>query len=211
MILIKNKSKFFPLVFSSLMLSLSLICAMISNVIPFVFGASFLRFDVGIAFISMAFFVSGWKYGLLVLLSNFIIHPFLPGTNIGFIELFLIGKTIFFITCSFYVLTTFIGFKIIKKNNSFFVFLISIITTTTVMTALNGLIFTPIFLNLISNGGLSMNFIELMEQYKSSFLPSLFIAPDYWGGIVLVYGSFNLVSLSVNSFILSSLFKKIKN
>lgn len=205
----KNKSKFFPLVFSALMLSFSLISAMISNIIPFILGASFLRLDLGIAFILMAFFITGWRYGLIVLICNFIIHPFLPGTNIGFIELFFIGKTIFVITCLFFATFNIIGFKLLKNNNLAIVFLFSTILTTTLVTILNGLVFTPIFLNIINNS-FSLNFIELMKQYESSFLSSIFIAPNYWGGIVLVYGTFNIVSLGINSLILLGLFKRTK-
>jgi hypothetical protein len=59
MVFNKNKSIYFPLVFSSLMLALSLITSMISNVVPFIFGVSFLRVDIGIGFIVLAFMASG--------------------------------------------------------------------------------------------------------------------------------------------------------
>ena len=199
----RNKSKYFSLVFSSLMLALSLITSMISNIIPFIFGATFLRVDIGIAFISLSFMVTGWKYGLITLLSNFIIHPFLPGTNIGFIELFLIGKIIFIITCLFFISFNFIFKKILKNKKIILIFLFSSTITTILMIALNGMVFTPIFFHIIDQN-LSINFIELMKQYESNEMLIL-ILPNYWAGIVLVYGTFNIFSLSINSLLLSNL------
>ena len=209
MITIKNKSKYFTMVFSSLMLALSLICSMLSNLIPFILGSSFLRLDIGISFISLVFIVSGWKYGTLVLLSNFVIHPFLPGTNIGFIQLFFIGKTIFVITCLIYVFINFLVYKLNKKRSIFVAIFISSIITTTIIIILNGTIFTPLFFNIISSGHFSINFLELSQQYKSSWLQTIFIFPNYWGGIVLIYGTFNLISLGVNSSVLLVLIKRI--
>ncbi|MGL5733054.1 MAG: MPN527 family putative ECF transporter permease subunit [Metamycoplasmataceae bacterium] len=207
MIFSKNRSIFFSLVFSALMLSLSLISATISNIIPFVLGASFLRLDIGIAFIAMSFFIAGWRYGLITLISNFLIHPLLPGTNIGLIDLFFVGKTIFVITCLFFVGFIAIGNKLFKKKNYALSLSFSIFFTTIIMTVLNGIIFTPIFLNIISNGSFSLNFIELMKQYESSSLSVIFIIPNYWGGIALVYGLFNIASLGLNSAILYGLNK----
>ncbi len=207
MISLKNKSKYFTIVFSSLMLALSLICSMISNVFPFILGSSFLRIDIGISFLALNFMISGWKYGTLVVLSNFIIHPFLPGTNIGFIQLFFIGKTIFLITCLIYVFFNFVIYKVINKKNLITPIFISSFLTTIIITILNGLLFTPLFFNIISNGQFSMNFVELAEQYKTSWLQTLFIVPNYWGGIALIYGTFNIVSLGLNSWILLILTK----
>ncbi|MGL5205682.1 MAG: MPN527 family putative ECF transporter permease subunit [Metamycoplasmataceae bacterium] len=209
MIFSKNRSIFFPLVFSALMLSLSLISATISNIIPFILGSSFLRLDFGIAFISLAFFISGWRWGIITLISNFLIHPLLPGTNIGLIDLFFVGKTIFVITCLFFVIFIAIGNKLLKKRNYVFSLTFSIFLTTIIMTILNGIIFTPIFLNIISNNNFSLDFIELMEQYESSSLSIIFILPNYWGGVALVYGVFNIFSLGINSAILYGLNKVI--
>ena len=201
----KNKSKYFSLVFSSLMLSLSLISSMLSNIIPFIIGSSFLRIDIAIAFISLSFVVTGWKYGLITLLSNFIIHPFLPGTNIGFIELFFVGKIVFVVTCLLFICFNFIFKKILKNKKMFAIFFFSSFITTIIMIILNGIVFTPIFFNIISNQNLSINFIELMKQYEFSGMQVILILPNYWAGIVLVYGTFNIFSLGINSVLLSSL------
>jgi hypothetical protein len=76
------------------------------------------------------------------------------------------------------------------------------------MVALNGMIFTPIFFNLITNKALSLNFLVLMQQYETSGMQAIFIVPNYWGGIILVYGAFNLVSLGLNSWLLSILINR---
>ncbi|MGL5590482.1 MAG: MPN527 family putative ECF transporter permease subunit [Metamycoplasmataceae bacterium] len=209
MILVKNRSIFFSLVFSALMLSLSLISATISNITIFILGSSFLRLDFGIAFITMGFLVCGWKYGLIILLSNFLLHPLLPGANIGLIDLFFIGKTIFVITCLFFIIFIAIGNKLFKNQNYILSLVFAMFVTTVLITALNGMIFTPIFLNIISNNSFSLDFIELMKQYEYSSLSIIFLVPNYWGGIILVYGLFNIFSLGINSIILYSLNKII--
>lgn len=206
----KNRSKYFSLVFTAMTLSLSLLFSLISNFMPFILGAAFLRIDIGMVFIFLTFIISKWKYGLTVLVANFIIHPILPGTNISFIELFYIGKLIYIITSLFYISIFIFCYKIFNKKHILLSLIISIFSTTIIVTLLNGVIFTPIFLYLISNGFYSINFIELMQQYTTSNLNLIFITSNYWGGISLVYGLFNLFLLSINSALFLIIFKNIK-
>lgn len=86
----------------------------------------------------------------------------------------------------------------------------STVISTIIMTILNGVLFTPIFMNIISNGFYNLNFIILMEQYNDYNLNTLFIMPNYWGGMVLVYSTFNLTCLSINSFIVYKLSRNLK-
>lgn len=206
---LKNKSKYFSLVFASLMLSLSLLSSFLSNLLPF-FIAPFLKIDIGISFIFLAFIVSNWKYGLTILLANFLIHPLLPGTDIGFIQIFYIGKLIYIITCLIFVSLGLLIYTRIKNNKLLLSLFISSIITTIIITLLNGLLFTPIFLNIISNGTYSHNFIELMKQYTETNLNLIFIMPNYWSGIIFIYGLFNIISLTLNSLLFSILIKKTK-
>jgi hypothetical protein len=50
--------------------------------------------------------------------------------------------------------------------------------------------------------------LELMEQYQFSAMQVIFIVPNYWGGIILVYGTFNIFSLAINSLLLSMLINR---
>ncbi len=210
-LLLENKSTFFYLVFSSMMLSLSLVGSLISNIFPFILGSSFLRIDMGMIFIFFTFSICGWRYGVLVLIGNFIIHPILPGTNIGFIELFVLGKTIYIITTIIYISITFATNKILKNKTLITSLLISSVITTVCLILLNGMIFTPIFLNVISNGYYSNNFTTLMKQYTlSDELKLIFIFQNYWVGIILVYGCFNIFTLTLYSIIISKITKYIK-
>jgi hypothetical protein len=103
----------------------------------------------------------------------------LPGTNIGFIELFFVGKTIFLITCLLFAFSNYGFKKIFKNKKNLFIFSLSSLTTTIIMVALNGMVFTPIFFYIISNKSLSINFLELMEQYQFSAMQVIFIVPNY--------------------------------
>ncbi len=95
-------------------------------------------------------------------------------------------------------------FKKLFRNNKLY-YLVSIsfscITTTFILTILNGILFTPLYWSYFINPRM-ISFIEAMNWYNEN--PSLYLLyiPNYWAGIFGLYISFNIIKFFICSFVL---------
>ncbi|MGL4617186.1 MAG: MPN527 family putative ECF transporter permease subunit [Mycoplasmoidaceae bacterium] len=189
----------------SMLLSLGVVSNYISTFIPF-FTFAFLNIDLSIAFVLLAFSLYGyWSAFFMCFAIGFF--------NIAFSTTGIIGPIILIISnlsfISIYILISkLIRIKKMKMFNLFF----TIIINSLFLVILNGMIFTPVFINVFTDIK-NMSFIEIANNYNNGLwyeklkLYFMFI-PDYWLGIFSLYISFNLFKFLINV-IIFILFKKM--
>ncbi|MGL5357565.1 MAG: MPN527 family putative ECF transporter permease subunit [Metamycoplasmataceae bacterium] len=210
----KNYSKTFRIVFSSFMLVLMIITNIVSNFFPF----SFLNINITFVFIFYCFYISGFAYGMLIILINFFIAPFLS-FGWGLTPVFLFGQIVLNLS-NFIFLIIFrllIGKNIkyeIKVKSFILITSITTLATAIIMTTLNILLFIPIFFYIIDPLSFPyLNFIDFSKQYQQSTSMQIFFfgIPNYYLASFTLLFSFNILQYSIISILLLSVLKIPKN
>ncbi|MGL4183831.1 MAG: MPN527 family putative ECF transporter permease subunit [Metamycoplasmataceae bacterium] len=210
----KSYSKTFRIVFSSFMLVLMMITNIISNFFPL----SFLNINITFVFIFYCFYISGFGYGMLIIFINFFLSPFLY-FGWGFTPIFLFGQIVLNLS-NFIFLIIFrllIGKHLkyeIKIKFFILILVITTIATAIIMTALNILLFIPIFFYIIDPLSFPyLNFIDFSKQYEISNNIKIFFfgIPNYYLGSFTLLFSFNILQYSIISILLLSVLKIPKN
>ncbi|MGL5640301.1 MAG: MPN527 family putative ECF transporter permease subunit [Mycoplasmoidaceae bacterium] len=191
--------------FLSMILSLGVVFNYISTFIPF-FIFSFLNVDLSVAFLLLAFSLYGYWSAFFMCFAIGLFSIFWSTTGI-------IGPIILIVSNLSFISIYFLISKIIKiKNLEILNLFFSIIINAIFLAILNGMIFTPIFLNMFTDIK-TINFVEITNNYNSGLwyeklkVYFMFI-PDYWLGIFSLYISFNLFKFLIGG-ITFIIFKKI--
>lgn len=188
----------------AMFLSLGIIFNYVSTFIPF-FAFTFLNVDLSIVFVMLSFYLNGYWSAFFICFA------------IGFFGIFwstsgIIGPIILIISNLCFITIYFMFSILIKKKKLEILNLINSILVNSIFLAIvNGIIFTPIFLNIFTDID-NMNFIEIANKYNSGIwyeklkIYFMFI-PNYWMGIFSLYTSFNLFKFSIGG-IAFIIFKK---
>ncbi|MGL5591649.1 MAG: MPN527 family putative ECF transporter permease subunit [Mycoplasmoidaceae bacterium] len=191
--------------FISMLLSLGVVFNYISTFIPF-FAFTFLNVDLSVAFIMLAFSFYGYW-------SAFFMSVAIGLLSIAWSTTGIIGPIILIISNLSFISIYFLVSQLIKmKKLTMLNIFISIIINAVFLAIINGMIFTPIFLNMFTDIK-TINFIEIANNYNSGLWYEkikvyLMFIPDYWLGILSLYTSFNLFKFLIGG-IAFILFKKI--
>lgn len=193
----------FNIALSGIFLALVLIFQFLSSQFFSVFG--FLNINFTVVFIIVLYLATNYKYALAMLVLRFLISP---AVGSGYTIIGILGHFILLISDLSYIII-FVVFHVIfikysKVNiylNIAISFSIATILNALWMSILNGLIFTPLYLSLISKGTLPANFIYYVEN-PSEF--NVFGINSYWGNIFALYLAFNLINFTLVSFITST-------
>ncbi|WP_434336780.1 MPN527 family putative ECF transporter permease subunit [Mesomycoplasma conjunctivae] len=216
----------FKLSITGILLSISLLALYFSHTLLnwpiFTLG---LKVDLSTLFILPIFMVSGIYFGILALIIRFVLGPFIIFQGIESTSLqaqyfshfiFLLSSIIFLFTFTF--LDWIANKKDLqaKKNKKklFLHLLISVLTTTFLMSILNGFWITPTYFYIFRLTESSSYFATLNKwsQIADNFGAKNF---DYWGFIALAYIPFNLLNFAITSllsvplyFVITNFFKK---
>ncbi|MDE6429252.1 MAG: hypothetical protein K2K18_01930, partial [Malacoplasma sp.] len=216
----KNSIRIRSMVITAMMLSLYIIFAWLGNqFFNLAFLANFLNLDISLLFLIPLVFICNWRWWLFAAIMGGVSTFMYAGAGVWIGAVYNIVLNL--VTLSFiYLLKIFIVDNNYflkrakdKKNNLLKVFfkfefqagLIAVITfifSVFINCLLNGLIFTPLYMNLYLNNIFpNAWFIDVENIYNSSsgqearwFL--LFI-PNYWTGIFALYSAFNAIKFGI--------------
>lgn len=215
----KNSIRIRSMVITAMMLALYIIFSWIGNqFFNLAFLASFLNLDISLIFLIPLVFICNWRWWLFAAIvggaADFLYAG--AGAWIGAIYNIVLNVTTlsFIFLLKFWIIDN--NFFIKENNNqknylniflkfeskAFIVCFISFLFSVFINCLLNGLIFTPLYMNLyLSYIFPNAWFINVENIYNSSsgaearwFL--LFI-PDYWTGIFALYSAFNAIKFGI--------------
>ena len=191
------KNDIFKITFSGIMFSLVMFFQYIEKFMPLNMG--WVKLNISILFILITFYVIGLKYAIILIILRFLVGPGLGSgyTNIGFWNHFIL------LTYD----SIFMLFLIIikKKTGSFLQgILIGIFGVSLLSGPLNGLLFVPVYFDMLSNNGfiISVNLNSAMQSYSHVKELMYFGVPSYWGGMFAVYTLASLIKFAIVGFII---------
>ncbi len=191
---------------TALLTGLAIIFSILSNffIVPF---ATWLTIDLSPLFI-VAIYVFVRNHPIIYSVTSTIGVSLFSFINVGLAGW--VGVLINLCSNLVYLLMSILFLKLFNKffSNNKLYYLVSIgfscITTTLILTILNGLLFTPLYWSYFVNPRM-ISFIEAMHWYNQN--PSLYLLyiPNYWAGIFGLYVSFNIIKFFICSFVLINL------
>lgn len=184
---------------TGLLLGLSIITNMTTDLIKLTFLGSFLSLDLSLIFIIPIVFICKFRWGFFAafLLGCFsFIHS---GFSSWVGPLFNIMINIFVVSIIYiFYFVLFKNIKINKKIKLIFSLILSFIFIILFSCLINGLIFTPLYVSLYSQNNIYASFLELqkIENYPI-YAPYVLGIKNYWLGIFAIYSSFNAIKFSI--------------
>ena len=197
----------FKITFSGIMLGLVIVFQYLEQFMP-MFNL-FMNINLSLIFIMATIFVAGYRWGIVLLLLRFIIGPAI--SPLGYSP---IGMWSHFILLSVgaIFMTIFIFLKKVlsklisnEKISLVLVSLISIISTSIIVSLLNGSLFTPMYWHLMNGINFSIN--ESYLVYEKIKGIAFFNIPNYWVGMFVAFGVGNLVKFTIISIGFISIWK----
>lgn len=201
---------------TSVFLSLAMIFSFLSTLMPLPFLASFLNLNLSSIFLAIIMLLVNFYYSVFAIFITSLLVFANPGPALWVGVLVNFFSNLIFISVLYLVNKLFIN-KIFDKDNCqeikhnsglnlkwhYASEIIAVITTSFILSTLNGLIFTPLFWYSarLLIGLSSPSFIEAMRIYNSSQSSSILMLgiPNYWAGIYALYMAFNLFNFSICS------------
>ncbi len=202
----KNQfSNTFKLVFCASMLSVSTLFAVIGTFarLPF-FAQMSLDVDLSLVFIVPVIFVCSLAWALGCGVLNALIHFTWNPTNwIGILILMFSNVLVVFL---FWVFAKALGRSKKRRETKtkwVYSWLLTILCASFAMSALNGILFTPLYWWWLAPGLFnSISFVRVGEIYDAD--PNLHVyllgIPNYWAGIFGLYGLFNVTKFAIVAF-----------
>ncbi|AJR12233.1 Uncharacterised protein [Mesomycoplasma dispar] len=187
-----------------------------------------LKVDLSTLFFIPIFLISGFWIGFTCLLIRFLVGPWLSFNSYGGIDIIYFGHFILFFASCIYIFS-FLFFRFLFRNflpNSqktktiiILALIFAILVTAFLMTYLNGILITPVYLRLFKLTD-SISFLATIEKWdevSKNFLGDLKL--PYWTFILSVYTPFNLANFSLESILALPIYvivdhflkKRIKN
>ncbi|MEA4333605.1 MPN527 family putative ECF transporter permease subunit [Mycoplasma sp. 1232] len=199
----KNMNVIFKMAFTGLMLAISIVFSIIGSFIPF---NSFLTFNFLLISAFLTAFIIDFQYSLIMLISNFLISPFITIKSTT-LDIAFLGNFILLLMQAVFVFSSYLFGKLLwksklKKELSILVILaISSLVTIAIITFLNTFLFNLIYFKLFKQlDAVSLN--ELLANYDKKFKIFFFGIPNYFAGSIALYLSFNLINIAINYFII---------
>lgn len=167
-----------------------------------------LKFDLSTLFLVPIFLLGNFYLGFCCLLVRFAIGPWLIFNHFGGIDIIYFGHFVLFLASIIYIFS-FLGFrylfiKIFKnfaKIKRFIILslIISTLTTSLMMTFLNGILIFPVYLKLFNIiDSVSLNLVyKKWDDIQKSFSENANFS--YWSFIFSVFIPFNLANFAIQS------------
>ncbi|WP_408631344.1 MPN527 family putative ECF transporter permease subunit [Mesomycoplasma neurolyticum] len=206
-----NKNIIHKITLTGILTCLSLIGIFISKFIPWpLFSIIGLKIDISFLFIFVIFFVTDFKFGIIALITRFLLGPFI---TMNFDLIGWLGHGILLFSNGFFIFIFFLSLfllKKIKKLNKKIIFLIasflSIITTSLIMTILNFLFFSPLFFGMykITDGYFLDSTLNKWTKISNYFKTNL----SFINFCFILYLPFNFTNFTL-TILFSALLNKI--
>lgn len=184
----KNRTVNQKAAFSGIMMSITLLFQYIERYVPLNLGM--VNINLSFLFILPIFYLSGFLFGFSSMIIRFLVGPlFAPTgyatmivfTNLLITETILIGL-IYFFSLVFY-----------KKNDRlFYTLTLSFISILIISPVLNGLVFFPILLMVLTD--IDKIDAEIAAEGFDKFRGFFFGIRNYWGGMFATYGTLAAVT-----------------
>lgn len=197
------------------MLAMVILFQFIAKFSPFgdTFGGA--KFNLTFIFILLEIYVVNMRGAVFLLIARFIIGPAL---NVGYTAIEVIGQISVLLLWLLIIFAFFVFTKINKKEISRLYQIIyvcfAILLVSFIVSLLNGVLILPWFMAVISNNAnwsLAFSIPTAIAKYKSdNWRFMFFYIPNYWGGVIATYISFNIINLTINLLIFIPLMRIAK-
>ncbi|WP_341494747.1 MPN527 family putative ECF transporter permease subunit [Mesomycoplasma ovipneumoniae] len=179
-----------------------------------------LKFDLSTLFLVPIFLLGSVWLGFLCLLVRFVIGPWLIFNHFGGIDIIYFGHFVLFLASVIYIFS-FLGFrylfiKIFKnfaKIKRFIILslIVSTLTTSLMMTFLNGVLILPVYLKLFK--AISSVSLDLVYKGWDNIQKELLKTENfsYWSFIFSVFIPFNLANFAFQSVLASPIYMIIEH
>ncbi|MCF0217460.1 MAG: hypothetical protein HUJ42_00235 [Malacoplasma sp.] len=218
----KSSIQIRSMVITAMLLALYIIFAAIGNLyFKMTFLASFLNLDISLIFLIPLVFICRWQWWMFAAIAGGLANFIWAGVG-GYIGA-IYNVVLNVITLSFVFLLKFLLFdkqnkkainedanNLVNNNQSerlkywkiVAICIISFAYSILVNCVLNGIIFTPLYMNLyMPKSFVSVSFIEVEKIYNntnnSDARAMLLYIPNYWTGIFALYSAFNGIKFSI--------------
>ncbi|MFV8400981.1 MPN527 family putative ECF transporter permease subunit [Mycoplasma sp. 2634B] len=197
----------YKIAFTGIMLALAIVFSILSGFLKF---NAFLSFNFSLIPAFLVFTYMGLNYALLLIVSRFLIMPFIStaislnaGLAVEYLGNFIVFVSQLFFLVFFYLLYR--GFSKLQINSLLLKILFSMIfsalAVSIIMPLLNTFLFNLIYFKIL---GLinSISLQEIVTRYPTSFKGFFFGIPNYYAGSFTLYFIFNLANILINCIII---------